>query len=397
MDQKSPEAFRTISEVADWLGVPTHVLRFWESRFSQVKPVKRAGGRRYYRPTDMELLGGIRKLLHEDGMTIRGVQKLLREHGVKHVAAMSPPLETAVGDGSAKDNVVDISDRRDARDQIEDAEIVEETAAADLPESRFPFDDEPAAATADEPEVAPEPAAPVEEAEVESAEPEAGDAGEPAEAATPAEPEEETASERPEPLEEPPVTADEAPAEPDADLEETPVAETAEVDIADPLPAPEAMDFMAHSAPPETDEGAAGQPGEPAAKAPDPETDPDDPMSSPDALSFAAHGGEPELAEDASGDAAEAEVELEAATQPEEPPAPEAAPEPAPAPALVMPEIEADPDDDDREAGPLFAADLRRLRAARTAVDLATLQALGDRLDEIQRRLAGRDGAAGGL
>ncbi len=95
MDKKSPDAFRTISEVAEWLGVPTHVLRFWESRFTQVKPVKRAGGRRYYRPSDMALLGGIRKLLHEDGMTIRGVQKLLREHGVKHVAEMSPAIESA--------------------------------------------------------------------------------------------------------------------------------------------------------------------------------------------------------------------------------------------------------------------------------------------------------------
>lgn len=90
---KSPEAFRTISEVADWLGTPTHVLRFWESRFKQVKPVKRAGGRRYYRPKDMELLGGIKKLLHGDGMTIRGVQKLLRKEGVRHVAALSPPVD----------------------------------------------------------------------------------------------------------------------------------------------------------------------------------------------------------------------------------------------------------------------------------------------------------------
>lgn len=90
---KSPDAFRTISEVADWLGTPAHVLRFWESRFSQVKPVKRAGGRRYYRPSDMVLLGGIKKLLHDDGMTIRGVQKLLREHGVRYVASMSPQID----------------------------------------------------------------------------------------------------------------------------------------------------------------------------------------------------------------------------------------------------------------------------------------------------------------
>ncbi len=94
---KSPEAFRTISEVAEWLDVPTHVLRFWESRFSQVKPVKRAGGRRYYRPADMELLGGIKRLLHDDGLTIRGVQKLLREEGVRHVAALAPPLKVDEG------------------------------------------------------------------------------------------------------------------------------------------------------------------------------------------------------------------------------------------------------------------------------------------------------------
>lgn len=90
---KSPDAFRTISEVAEWLDRPAHVLRFWESKFTQVKPVKRAGGRRYYRRQDMLLLGGIKTLLHDDGMTIKGVQKLLREHGVKHVTAMSQPLD----------------------------------------------------------------------------------------------------------------------------------------------------------------------------------------------------------------------------------------------------------------------------------------------------------------
>ena len=90
---KSPDAFRTISEVADWLGIQAHVLRFWESKFSQVKPVKRAGGRRYYRPNDMLLLGGIKQLLHEDGLTIKGVQKLLREEGISHVASLSPPLD----------------------------------------------------------------------------------------------------------------------------------------------------------------------------------------------------------------------------------------------------------------------------------------------------------------
>jgi DNA-binding transcriptional MerR regulator len=83
---KSAEAFRTISEVATELDVPQHVLRFWESRFTQVKPTKRAGGRRYYRPEDVDLLRGIRALLYSDGYTIKGVQKLLRERGLRYVA-----------------------------------------------------------------------------------------------------------------------------------------------------------------------------------------------------------------------------------------------------------------------------------------------------------------------
>ncbi|MGN6147590.1 MAG: MerR family transcriptional regulator [Rhizomicrobium sp.] len=83
---KSAEAFRTISEVACDLDVPQHVLRFWETRFAQVKPIKRAGGRRYYRPEDVDLLRGIRSLLYADGFTIKGVQKVLRERGFRHVA-----------------------------------------------------------------------------------------------------------------------------------------------------------------------------------------------------------------------------------------------------------------------------------------------------------------------
>jgi DNA-binding transcriptional MerR regulator len=85
---KSPDAFRTISEAASELDVPQHVLRFWESRFSQIKPVKRAGGRRFYRPDDVDLLRGIRALLYVDGLTIRGVQKILKERGLRHVVMM---------------------------------------------------------------------------------------------------------------------------------------------------------------------------------------------------------------------------------------------------------------------------------------------------------------------
>ena len=82
---KAPDAFRTISEVADDLDLPQHVLRFWETRFQQIKPMKRGGGRRYYRPDDIDLLRGIRHLLYGEGYTIRGAQRILKDHGVKFV------------------------------------------------------------------------------------------------------------------------------------------------------------------------------------------------------------------------------------------------------------------------------------------------------------------------
>jgi DNA-binding transcriptional MerR regulator len=92
--QKSPEAFRTISEVAAELEVPQHVLRFWETKFAPLKPLKRGGGRRYYRPDDLDLLRGIRALLYADGLTIKGVQKILREQGPRYV------MEIGRGDAS---------------------------------------------------------------------------------------------------------------------------------------------------------------------------------------------------------------------------------------------------------------------------------------------------------
>ena len=93
---KSPNAFRTISEVADSIGIPQHVLRFWESKFSQIKPMKRGGGRRYYRPEDVEIIDAIRGLLHDDGYTIKGAQKLLREHGVKAVVQQTYVVQNVV-------------------------------------------------------------------------------------------------------------------------------------------------------------------------------------------------------------------------------------------------------------------------------------------------------------
>jgi DNA-binding transcriptional MerR regulator len=91
--EKGPDAFRTISEVAEDLDLPQHVLRFWETRFAQIKPLKRGGGRRYYRPDDIDLLRGIRHLLYGDGYTIRGVQQILREQGVRHVQSIGRSAE----------------------------------------------------------------------------------------------------------------------------------------------------------------------------------------------------------------------------------------------------------------------------------------------------------------
>ena len=102
MDTKSADAFRTISEVAEDLDIPQHVLRFWETRFSQIKPLKRGGGRRYYRPDDVALLKGIRRLLYGEGYTIKGLQRILKEQGPRHVQAIGrggpigpPPNEAA--------------------------------------------------------------------------------------------------------------------------------------------------------------------------------------------------------------------------------------------------------------------------------------------------------------
>jgi DNA-binding transcriptional MerR regulator len=91
--EKSPDAYRTIREVADSLDLPQHVLRFWETRFPQIRPLKRAGGRRYYRPDDIERLRLIKRLLYEEGYTIKGVQKLFKEQGVQALSTVALPLQ----------------------------------------------------------------------------------------------------------------------------------------------------------------------------------------------------------------------------------------------------------------------------------------------------------------
>jgi len=126
---KGPEAFRTISEAADELNVPQHVLRFWETRFTFIRPMKRAGGRRFYRPADIAVLRGVRRLLHDEGYTIKGVQRLHREQGLKRLVAagegapvspVAPPPETALPPGATLEAV--------GRDRL--AAILEDLEAA---------------------------------------------------------------------------------------------------------------------------------------------------------------------------------------------------------------------------------------------------------------------------
>jgi DNA-binding transcriptional MerR regulator len=132
---KGPEAFRSISEASDALGVPQHVLRFWETKFSFIRPMKRAGGRRFYRPQDIVVLAEVRRLLHEEGYTIKGVQKLHRELGAKRFTAgdlpepgAEPPSEPTPPDAPAADapspTVLDETARRRLTEALETLEAV---------------------------------------------------------------------------------------------------------------------------------------------------------------------------------------------------------------------------------------------------------------------------------
>ena len=165
MADKKPQAFRTIREVADWLGVEAHVLRFWESKFSQIKPVKRAGGRRYYRPADMALIGGIKVLLHDQGLTIRGVQKIIREEGVAHVSSLSPAID---GEELDQAGILELTAAETATDPAPAEEettrtgtgFVDIEALAAAPEEEpAPSEPEPAPVPAVEDYPAPEPQA----------------------------------------------------------------------------------------------------------------------------------------------------------------------------------------------------------------------------------------------
>jgi DNA-binding transcriptional MerR regulator len=127
---KSPDAFRTISEVAEDLELPQHVLRFWETRFTQIKPLKRGGGRRYYRPDDVDLLKGIRYFLYGEGYTIRGVQRILKSEGIRFVQAVGRGEEDGQS-ASAMRSAADSEDFPEA-EMGEDAGAGIEPSAAGL-------------------------------------------------------------------------------------------------------------------------------------------------------------------------------------------------------------------------------------------------------------------------
>ena len=119
---KGPEAFRTISEAADELNVPQHVLRFWETKFAFIRPMKRAGGRRFYRPADIAVLRGVRRLLHDDGYTIKGVQRLHREQGVRRLVAAGEG-EAVEPPHTGKAAPVDAAGRGGLLDALQDLEV----------------------------------------------------------------------------------------------------------------------------------------------------------------------------------------------------------------------------------------------------------------------------------
>jgi DNA-binding transcriptional MerR regulator len=118
---KGPHAFRTISEAADELGVPQHVLRFWETKFSFIRPMKRAGGRRFYRPQDIAVLRGVHVLLHSEGYTIKGVQKLHKEQGLKHLAAAGLSTKEAAAELPAEDAAATSDLAPENRERLEHA------------------------------------------------------------------------------------------------------------------------------------------------------------------------------------------------------------------------------------------------------------------------------------
>lgn len=129
---KTADAFRTISEAAEEIGVPQHVLRFWETKFSFVRPMKRAGGRRFYRPQDIAVLRGVRTLLHDDGYTIKGVQRLHKEHGVRRLVAASHGV--GIAPDAAATNAAEVIEFEDLTDEDFEPALLDRDALQSLRE-----------------------------------------------------------------------------------------------------------------------------------------------------------------------------------------------------------------------------------------------------------------------
>ena len=372
---KSPDAFRTISEVADWLGIQAHVLRFWESKFTQVKPIKRAGGRRYYRPNDMLLLGGIKKLLHDDGLTIKGVQKILREEGMNHVSAMSVPLDDVALSEMEKSPA---KPEPKAAPMLEDAEP--ETGVV-LP---FGSGSEPQEDIKAEPETAetelksegptvedptPDAAAPPNEETILGAAPSDDEA--------PAE----MLADAPDPVDEPAApAAEESAVEPDADLapdaaqhptDSTDTATTHATSEPDPTPEPEGT----------TTDPAPEPEAEPEDAAPAGEAPAEDPQMEP-LPAFLRHPADADAAPDAEDPASTAEPEVASDNMPPEPEAVEMEEAAAPrARDIGMPDVT--PEAQIHAVPGALAAALRQSQLSRAQVEqirplLSRLAALRD-------------------
>ncbi|MEM6617119.1 MAG: MerR family transcriptional regulator [Pseudomonadota bacterium] len=138
---KEPDAFRTISEVADDLAIPQHVLRFWETRFNQIKPMKRGGGRRYYRPADVELLRGIKQLLYGEGYTIKGVQKILRDQGPRYVQSLADPEAETVD--VASEEAIEPETKAEPRKRLVMSPVMSEDAEPDQDSTEIDASSEP--------------------------------------------------------------------------------------------------------------------------------------------------------------------------------------------------------------------------------------------------------------
>lgn len=263
---KSADAFRTIREVSEWLDTPAHVLRFWESKFRQVSPVKRAGGRRYYRPTDMLLLGGLKKLLHEDDMSIKDAVRFLKTDGVKAVQALSRPLDP----GAEVAPAPEVTQAEEVPEIVTSAPVIPPEAAAipEMPEGAVLK----ASSREDAPET-PQASAPTPSAEEPA---QLSLLGTPEPDALTAKPAQQTESEPKKPAKRAgpaPVPETDPFAEPDlfSLMDPDPIQANNEITTAPPVSEPEENEAdSAHISPAEKDETAAPLAGLPASEAEEP-------------------------------------------------------------------------------------------------------------------------------